>query len=80
MGLFKSLSVVSFFTLLSRLLGLVREMVIAAKFGAGASTDALFVAFQICYEDYSLKVPSPKHSCQYWPSTESERGMSELNY
>ncbi|MBA4740755.1 MAG: murein biosynthesis integral membrane protein MurJ [Burkholderiales bacterium] len=47
MGLFKSLSVVSFFTLLSRLLGLVREMVIAAKFGAGASTDALFVAFRI---------------------------------
>ncbi len=47
MGLFKSLSVVSFFTLMSRLLGLVREMVIAAKFGAGASTDALFVAFRI---------------------------------
>lgn len=47
MGLFKSLSVVSFFTLLSRLLGLVREMVIAAKFGASASTDALFVAFRI---------------------------------
>ena len=47
MGLFKSLSVVSFFTLVSRLLGLVREMVIAAKFGASASTDALFVAFRI---------------------------------
>ena len=47
MGLFKSLSVVSFFTLVSRLLGLVREMVLAAKFGASASTDALFVAFRI---------------------------------
>lgn len=47
MGLFKSLSIVSFFTLVSRLLGLVREMVIAAKFGASASTDALFVAFRI---------------------------------
>ena len=47
MGLFKSLSVVSFFTLVSRLLGLVREIVLAAKFGASASTDALFVAFRI---------------------------------
>ena len=47
MGLFKSLSVVSFFTLISRFLGLAREMVIAAKFGASGSTDALFVAFRI---------------------------------
>ena len=47
MGLFKSLSVVSFFTLVSRILGLIREMVIASKFGASASTDALFVAFRI---------------------------------
>ena len=47
MGLFKSLSVISFFTLVSRILGLVREMVVAAKFGASASTDALFVAFRI---------------------------------
>ncbi|MDA1330898.1 MAG: murein biosynthesis integral membrane protein MurJ [Proteobacteria bacterium] len=47
MGLFKFLSVISFFTLVSRILGLIREMVIAAKFGASASTDALFVAFRI---------------------------------
>ena len=47
MGLFRSLSVVSFFTLLSRVLGLAREMILASKFGATASTDALFVAFRI---------------------------------
>ncbi|OEY67993.1 murein biosynthesis integral membrane protein MurJ [Marinobacter sp. X15-166B] len=34
-------------TLLSRVLGLVRDMVIARYFGAGASADAFFVAFKI---------------------------------
>src|SRR2546423_276751 len=33
--------------LLSRVLGLVRDMVIAAKFGAGRETDAYTLAFQI---------------------------------
>jgi len=39
--------VVSFFTLLSRILGLVRDMVIASMFGSGMVTDAFFVAFRI---------------------------------
>ncbi|MCD6262511.1 MAG: murein biosynthesis integral membrane protein MurJ [Deltaproteobacteria bacterium] len=39
--------VVSFFTLLSRILGLVRDMVIASMFGSGMLTDAFFVAFRI---------------------------------
>src|SRR2546425_8843616 len=34
-------------TLLSRLLGFVRDMVVARAFGAGPVTDAFFVAFRI---------------------------------
>ena len=38
---------VGFFTLLSRILGLVRDMVVARFFGAGMAADAFFVAFRI---------------------------------
>lgn len=41
-------------TLLSRVLGLVREMVIAWRFGASAETDAFFVAYSIPYAFYSV--------------------------
>ncbi len=34
-------------TLLSRLLGFVRDMIVARAFGAGPVTDAFFVAFRI---------------------------------
>ena len=47
MSLFKSASVVSLWTLLSRVTGLVRELLIAATFGASAVTDAFNVAFRI---------------------------------
>ena len=47
MSLFKSASVVSLFTLLSRVTGLVRELLIASTFGASAMTDAFNVAFRI---------------------------------
>lgn len=46
-SLFKSASVVSLFTLVSRITGLVRELLIAATFGANAMTDAFNVAFRI---------------------------------
>ncbi|NLA74797.1 MAG: murein biosynthesis integral membrane protein MurJ, partial [Deltaproteobacteria bacterium] len=39
--------VVSFYTMISRVLGLVRDMVIASFFGATISADAFFVAFRI---------------------------------
>jgi putative peptidoglycan lipid II flippase len=39
--------VVGFFTLLSRILGLVRDIVVAGFFGAGMAADAFFVAFRI---------------------------------
>lgn len=46
-SLFKSASVVSLLTLLSRVTGLVRELLIASTFGASAVTDAFNVAFRI---------------------------------
>jgi len=45
--LLKSTSVVSAMTLLSRILGLVRDIVFARFFGAGIVMDAFFVAFKI---------------------------------
>ncbi len=43
----RSTAVVGGMTMISRLLGFVRDMVIARLFGAGAGTDAFFVAFKI---------------------------------
>ena len=47
MSLLKSASVVSVLTLLSRITGLARELLIASTFGASALTDAFNVAFRI---------------------------------
>jgi putative peptidoglycan lipid II flippase len=46
-SLFKSASIVSLLTLLSRITGLVRELLMASTFGASAMTDAFNVAFRI---------------------------------
>jgi putative peptidoglycan lipid II flippase len=46
-SLFKSASLVSLLTLASRITGLVRELLMAATFGASALTDAFNVAFRI---------------------------------
>jgi putative peptidoglycan lipid II flippase len=46
-GLLRSTAVVSSMTLLSRVLGLVRDVVFARFFGAGLVMDAFFVAFKI---------------------------------
>lgn len=46
-GLMRSGIVVAVMTLLSRVLGLLRDIVIARYFGAGAGADAFFVAFKI---------------------------------
>ncbi len=45
--LLKSTAIVGGMTLLSRVLGLVRDMVLARLFGADAAMDAFFVAFKI---------------------------------
>jgi putative peptidoglycan lipid II flippase len=47
MNLLKTLATVSSMTLLSRILGFVRDFVIARTFGAGMLTDAFFVAFKL---------------------------------
>ena len=46
-GLLRATSTVGANTLLSRILGFVRDMVIARAFGAGEAADAFFVAFRI---------------------------------
>ena len=43
----RAAGVVGFFTFLSRILGLVRDMVVAGLFGSGMAADAFFVAFRI---------------------------------
>jgi putative peptidoglycan lipid II flippase len=47
MNLLKALATVSSMTLVSRVLGFVRDALIARLFGAGLATDAFFVAFRI---------------------------------
>lgn len=46
-GLLRSTGLVSALTMLSRVLGLVRDMVIAQVFGAGPAMDAFIIAFRI---------------------------------
>ena len=47
MNLLRALATVSSLTLVSRVLGYVRDVLIARIFGAGLATDAFFVAFRI---------------------------------
>ncbi len=45
--LFKSAAVVGSMSLISRILGFIRDMLIAQIFGVDSATDAFFVAFKI---------------------------------
>jgi len=47
MGFLKSAFVVSFFTLISRILGFVRDILIAKHFGSSIFSDAFFTAFKL---------------------------------
>ena len=47
MNLLKAAASVSAMTLLSRISGFIRDLLLAVTFGAGAVTDAFFVAFRI---------------------------------
>jgi putative peptidoglycan lipid II flippase len=47
MNLLRALATVSSMTLVSRIFGFIRDVVIARIFGAGLATDAFFVAFKI---------------------------------
>tara|TARA_B100000780_G_scaffold26499_1_gene16784 strand:- start:10678 stop:12345 length:1668 start_codon:yes stop_codon:yes gene_type:complete len=46
-GLLRSSGVVSFFTMLSRIMGLIRDVILARVIGADAFADVFFVAFKI---------------------------------
>ena len=47
MNLLRTLAAVSSLTTVSRVLGLVRDVLIARAFGAALVTDAFFVAFRL---------------------------------
>ncbi|MFS1539681.1 MAG: murein biosynthesis integral membrane protein MurJ [Candidatus Phlomobacter fragariae] len=47
MNLLKSLAAISSITMFSRVLGFIRDAIIARFFGAGVATDAFFVAFRL---------------------------------
>lgn len=47
MNLLKSLAAVSSMTIVSRVLGFIRDAIVARYFGAGMATDAFFVAFKL---------------------------------
>ncbi|MFJ4155009.1 murein biosynthesis integral membrane protein MurJ [Pseudomonas sp. NPDC089752] len=47
MNLLKSLAAVSSITMVSRVLGFVRDTILARVFGAGVATDAFFIAFKL---------------------------------
>ena len=47
MNLIKSTGTFSFYTILSRILGYIRDFLIALNLGSGPVTDAFFVAFRI---------------------------------
>lgn len=47
MSLFRAFATISSLTLVSRMLGFVRDMLMAATMGAGPITDAFFVAFKL---------------------------------
>ena len=46
-GILKAAGVLGSATVLSRIIGMVRDMVTSRLFGAGMATDAFFAAFQI---------------------------------
>ena len=47
MNLLKALAAISSMTLLSRILGLIRDVIVARTFGVSSGTDAFFVAFRL---------------------------------
>uniref|UniRef100_UPI00102C0CFE murein biosynthesis integral membrane protein MurJ n=1 Tax=Candidatus Magnetaquicoccus inordinatus TaxID=2496818 RepID=UPI00102C0CFE len=46
-NLMRAMGTISLFTLLSRIMGFIRDMVLAHHFGAGMGADAFFVAFKL---------------------------------
>ena len=66
MNLLSSATVFSFFTLISRILGYLRDILIAIFLGASIFADAFFVAFRLpnTLDVYLLKVHLMQHLFQ----------------
>ncbi len=64
-ALLKSTGVVSAMTSLSRVTGFIRDMIYAQLFGAGAGTDAFFVASCRCSRNTRRSVPRKNYG-NWW--------------
>ena len=66
MNLLSSTTVFSFYTMLSRVLGYFRDILIAIFLGTSIYADAFFVAFRLpnTLEDYLQKEPLMQHLSQ----------------
>jgi len=80
MNLFKSTTTFSFFTLLSRILGYIRDILIAIFLGSGILADAFFVAFRIP-NTFRRLFSEGSFNSAFVPSYASElsKGKSEAN-
>ena len=80
MNLLRALATVSSLTMVSRVLGFVRDFFIARIFGAGLLTDAFFVAFQHpqpAAAAVRARAPSRRLSCRSWRSTRTGNGVED---
>ena len=73
-GLLGSSGIVSAFTMLSRILGLLRDVVLARVIGAGAPADVFLLRskYRTFSDVYFRRALSHKPSFQFWGSTENE--------
>ena len=84
MNLIKSTGTFSFFTIISRILGYIRDILIAIFLGAGPLADAFFVAFRIPntfrrifgegsfnapFQTYPLRVSGHRWPPCFWPAS-----------
>ena len=71
MNLLGALAKVGSLTMVSRILGFVRDTIIARTFGAGTATDAFFVAFKLpnLLRRILQRAHLPKPSYRFWRNT-----------
>ena len=70
-NIYKSSAVVSFWTLLSRILGFIRDIIFAVLLGAGPAADAFIIAFRLpsLLGDFLQKVLFLQLLFLYWQNT-----------
>ena len=78
MNLIKSTGTFSFFTIISRMLGYVRDILIAIFLGASLLADAFFVAFRIP-NTFRRLFSEGTFNAAFVPSYTSELAKSKLN-